>query len=375
MPDKVSQEKIALLRAYGAEVVVCPTVDPESPESYYSVSTASPRRSPAPSSPTSTRTRRTPRRTTGRPGPEIWEQTGGEVDVLVFSVGTGGTISGTARYLKEQKPDLKVVGADPEGSIYSSPTRAPVPRRGDRRGLLADDLRPVARRRVRDRVRPDSFRRPAGSRARRASSSGGSGGTAVWAMLRSPSATGRDRRSSTLIPDSGAATSRSSTTTTGCRVRHPRAARARAHDRGGARIQAARRTRASRSRHRDAPQGRPGDRADAAYGISQIPVVEPRPMSRGRRRLGARARPPGALSQPGRAERRRAEAMEPLPDRDRSSTRGLRPAPQRQCPSTSSLRGRPAVGRPPAGHSPQSDSPTTVGTTPPLPPPLYSPGA
>ena len=154
MPDKMSQEKISLLRAFGAEVVICPTaVEPESPESYYSVSAGSPRRSPAASSPTSTRTDANPRAHYETTGPEIWEQTDGELDALVISVGTGGTISGAARYLKEQKPELLVVGADPEGSIYSSEVH-PYLVEGIGEDFWPDDLRPVARRRVRHRLRP-----------------------------------------------------------------------------------------------------------------------------------------------------------------------------------------------------------------------------
>ena len=77
-------------------------------------------------------------------GPELWEQTGGRITHLVVGVGTGGTITGTARYLKERNPDIVVIGADPEGSIYSGDRGRgpPVPRRGRRRGLLARDVRP-----------------------------------------------------------------------------------------------------------------------------------------------------------------------------------------------------------------------------------------
>ena len=121
MPDKMSQEKISLLRAFGAEVVVCPTaVEPESPESYYSVSDRLAEEIPGAFKPDQYSNAANPKAHYETTGPEIWEQTGGELDALVIAVGTGGTISGCARYLKEQKPDLRVVGADPEGSIYSS---------------------------------------------------------------------------------------------------------------------------------------------------------------------------------------------------------------------------------------------------------------
>src|SRR4029079_152373 len=121
MPDKVATEKISLLRGYGAEVVICPTaVEPESPESYYSVSNRLAEEIPGAYKPDQYSNPANPAAHYATTGPELWEQTEGELDVIVFSVGTGGTISGTARYLKERKPDLVVVGADPEGSIYSS---------------------------------------------------------------------------------------------------------------------------------------------------------------------------------------------------------------------------------------------------------------
>src|SRR6266513_2534112 len=121
MPDKMSQEKISMLRAYGADVVICPTnVEPDSPESYYSVSDRLAEEIPGAFKPDQYSNVANPKAHYDTTGPEIWEQTGGEIDALVVAVGTGGTISGCARYLKEQKPDVRVVGADPEGSIYSS---------------------------------------------------------------------------------------------------------------------------------------------------------------------------------------------------------------------------------------------------------------
>jgi cystathionine beta-synthase len=120
MPDKMSREKIDLLRAYGAEVVVAPTnVPPESPESYYRVAERLAAEIPGAFQPNQYRNAANPAAHYASTGPEIWEQTGGRVTHLVAGVGTGGTISGTGRYLKERNPSVIVVGADPVGSIYS----------------------------------------------------------------------------------------------------------------------------------------------------------------------------------------------------------------------------------------------------------------
>jgi len=124
MPDKMSAEKISLLRAYGADVVVCPTnVERESPQSYYSVAERLSHEIPGAFQPNQYFNQRNPEAHYRTTGPEIWEQTEGRVDVFVSGMGTGGTISGVARYLKERKPSVQVVGADPEGSIYSGSVR------------------------------------------------------------------------------------------------------------------------------------------------------------------------------------------------------------------------------------------------------------
>jgi cystathionine beta-synthase len=121
MPDKMSREKINTLRALGAEVVVCPTnVEPDDPRSYYSVSRRLAEETPNAWKPDQYSNPNNPAAHYATTGPEIWEQLGEELDVLVCGVGTGGTVSGITRYLRERLPDLQVVGADPEGSIYNS---------------------------------------------------------------------------------------------------------------------------------------------------------------------------------------------------------------------------------------------------------------
>jgi cystathionine beta-synthase len=122
MPDKMSQEKISMLRGYGAEVVITPTaVDHDSPESYYSVSSRLAEEIPGGFKPDQYSNMSNPEAHYLTTGPEIFEQTdGGEVDALVISVGTGGTISGVGRYFKEHRPEVKIVGVDPEGSVYTA---------------------------------------------------------------------------------------------------------------------------------------------------------------------------------------------------------------------------------------------------------------
>ncbi len=120
MPDKMSAEKISLLRAYGAEVVICPTnVERESPQSYYSVADRLTREVPGAFQPNQYFNPRNPEAHYRTTGPEIWRQTEGRITTFVAGVGTGGTITGVGRYLKEQNPAVRVIGADPEGSIYS----------------------------------------------------------------------------------------------------------------------------------------------------------------------------------------------------------------------------------------------------------------
>lgn len=124
VPDKVSQEKRDLLRAYGATVIVTPTDRlPEDPDSYYGVARRIVEETPGAYSPNQYTNPANPQAHYLTTGPEIWEQTGATVGVLVAGIGTGGTITGAGRFLKERNPGILVVGADPEGSIYTAPSQ------------------------------------------------------------------------------------------------------------------------------------------------------------------------------------------------------------------------------------------------------------
>ena len=203
----MSQEKIALLRAYGAEVVICPTaVDADSPESYYSVSDRFAEEIPGAFKPDQYSNMANPDAHYEVTGPEIWEQTGGEIDAFVVSVGTGGTISGAGRYLKERNPDILIVGADPEGSVYTALEET------DIHPYLVEGIgkdtwpRTMAKDVVDEWIRVsdrDSFlvaRRLAREEGLLA---GGSGGTSVWAMLEIADRFGAEAKILTMIPDSG----------------------------------------------------------------------------------------------------------------------------------------------------------------------------
>ena len=145
MADKQSAEKQALLRAYGAEVVLCPTnVPPDSPESYYSVAARLARDIPGAFKPDQYWNAENPRAHEATTGPEIWEQTEGRITHFVCSVGTGGTISGAAHFLRSRRPDMEVIGADPEGSVLSGDAARPYLTEGVGEDFMPGTLDPAS---------------------------------------------------------------------------------------------------------------------------------------------------------------------------------------------------------------------------------------
>jgi cystathionine beta-synthase len=184
MPDKMSREKIDTLRAYGAEVVVCPTdVPPESPQSYYRVADRLTEEIEGAFQPNQYFNPANPEAHYRSTGPEVWRQTAGLITHFVIGVGTGGTISGAGRYLKEQNPQIEVVGADPEGSLYSGGPVRPYRVEGIGEDFWPDTLhKDVIDRYIRVSDR-DSFIAARRLVAREGLFAGGSSGTAICAAL------------------------------------------------------------------------------------------------------------------------------------------------------------------------------------------------
>ncbi len=204
MTDKVSEEKVTLLRAYGAEVVVCPVaVAPEDPESYYSTAERLVNETPNSFRPNQYYNDVNPQSHYDTTGPEIWRQTDGKVTHFIAGAGTGGTLSGVGRYLKEQNPDIQVIAADPEGSVYSGGSGRPYLVEGVGEDFwpptydasVVDDVIPIS----------DAY---SFEMARRVTMEeglliGGSCGTAVAAALEVARAASPDDMVVVLIPDSG----------------------------------------------------------------------------------------------------------------------------------------------------------------------------
>jgi len=205
MTDKQSEEKRALLRAYGAEVVVCPTdVDPDDERSYYRVSDRLARETPGAWKPDQYSNEANPHAHYTTTGPEIWDATEGRVTHLVVALGTGGTVSGVGRFLKERKAEISIVGADPAGSVFSGDTPRPYLTEG-----IGEDFWPGTYDsgicdlivRVSDR---DSMLTARIATAREGILMGESAGTALWAALQvARELDDPDALLVVLLPDSG----------------------------------------------------------------------------------------------------------------------------------------------------------------------------
>ncbi|HEV3006384.1 MAG TPA: cystathionine beta-synthase [Pirellulales bacterium] len=204
MPDKMSSEKIRLLQAYGAEVVITPTnVAPDSPDSYNGVADRLTREIPGAWRPNQFLNLSNPETHYRTTGPEIWRQTLGQVTVFVAGVGTGGTLSGVSRYLKEQNPSVTVVGADPEGSVLSGDSPRPWKVEGIGEDFVPKTLNGQA---VDEWVRvgdAESFATARALARREGMLVGGSSGTAVAAALHYARRLGHDDLVVAMCPDTG----------------------------------------------------------------------------------------------------------------------------------------------------------------------------
>jgi cystathionine beta-synthase len=204
LPDKMSQEKINLLKAYGAEIVITPTsVPPDSPESYNGAADRLAREIPNSFRPNQFENPNNPRAHYLTTGPEIWQDSNGKVEVFVAGMGTGGTISGTAQFLKEKNPNILIVGADPQGSILSGDT----PRSYKVEGIGEDFIPKTFNRQLVDEMvrvtDAESFLMARRLAREEGILAGGSSGTALAAALKFAQRLDKPGYIVVLLPDTG----------------------------------------------------------------------------------------------------------------------------------------------------------------------------
>ena len=204
MPDKMSQDKVNLLKAYGAEVIITPTsVPPDSPESYNGVADRLAKEIPNAYRPNQFENPNNPLAHYMTTGPEIWEDSTGKVEVFVAGMGTGGTISGTSKYLKEKNPNIVVVGADPQGSILSGDS----PRSYKVEGIGEDFIPKTFNRQIVDEMirvsDKESFNAARHLAREEGLLAGGSAGTALAAALKYAERLEEPKYMVVLLPDTG----------------------------------------------------------------------------------------------------------------------------------------------------------------------------
>ena len=204
MTDKVSQEKVQLLRAYGAEVVVCPVaVDPDDPESYYSTAERLVAETPGAFRPNQYFNQVNPLSHEQTTGPELWRQTDGRITHFVAGAGTGGTLNGVGRYLKQQNPAVQVIAGDPEGSVFSGGSGRPYLVEGIGEDFWPETYDPRRGRPGDSHLRPGLLRHGPAGDPKGGPSDRWVGGTAVVAALAVAEDCGPDDVVVVLLPDAG----------------------------------------------------------------------------------------------------------------------------------------------------------------------------